>query len=72
MVSFFQQVIGFLQFVIDLFLNIFHSLLLLMSEVPKWLAFTLILCDYMPPVLLAFGSLAVLLSILFLVLGRNT
>lgn len=69
--DFFTQIIDFFVILADIVTNIFHSIWLLVSQIPKWLAWLNVMFLYLPPFILPFAILSLLLSVLFLILGRN-
>lgn len=71
MISFFQQAIDFFKLLLDFLINIVHSLLTLLTQIPRWVAFTTTLFGFLPSVLLSFALFAVSLSVIFLLIGRN-
>ncbi len=71
MFSFFGQVIDFFKMIINLIVMVVEGLFTLLKLIPVGLSFLISAISHLPPLVSAFALAAVMVSITFLLLGRQ-
>lgn len=72
MLGFLTQIVDFFKLIVSVVINLFHSLIFLILEIPRWLTWTISMTAYLPNQIIAFLIFGVLVSVLLLIVGRNT
>lgn len=72
MLGFLTQIVDFFKLLVSVIVNLFESLIFLILEIPRWLTWTISMTVYLPSQVIAFLIFGVLVSVLLLIVGRNT
>lgn len=71
MTSFFQQILDVISLAFDFILNILEAIVNLFSLIFYWMSWLTTLFGFLPSILVSFATLAMFLSLMFFIIGRN-
>lgn len=71
MTSFFQQILDVISLAFDFILNILEAIVNLFSLIFYWRPWLTTLFGFLPSILVSFATLAMFLSLMFFIIGRN-
>lgn len=72
MLGFLTQIVDFIKLIVSVVINLFESLIFLILEIPRWLTWVISMTAFLPAEIIAFLIFGVLVSVLLLIVGRNT